>query len=226
MVADRLAERWDFPRVKDRFRGRIAEGRIDGVRAALLWPQTYMNEAGRSVGPARGSFKLPLGARPGRARRDRPALRRCAHAPRWRPGRSQRPEVDQARVGRRRLHARESRCRASQIDRPRDRLRVRARALSRAGRRGQRPDRPGMRGGRACPARLRGVRGGDVCSKLRDRVSAKQLQTGRFAKKCSYNSSAPTTRHRFPTTLDRLPTTRHRAPLTRRQSHPCRCARS
>ncbi len=60
MVADRLAERWNFPRAKDRFRGRIAEGRVDGARAALLWPQTYMNEAGRSVGPARGSFKLPL----------------------------------------------------------------------------------------------------------------------------------------------------------------------
>jgi peptidyl-tRNA hydrolase, PTH1 family len=27
---------------------------------ALLRPQTYMNEAGRSVGPARGSFKLDL----------------------------------------------------------------------------------------------------------------------------------------------------------------------
>jgi len=60
MVADLLAERWSFPRPKDRFRGRIAEGRVDGSRAALLWPQTYMNEAGRSVGPARGSFKLPL----------------------------------------------------------------------------------------------------------------------------------------------------------------------
>ena len=29
-------------------------------RVAVLWPQTYMNEAGLSVGPARGSFKLPL----------------------------------------------------------------------------------------------------------------------------------------------------------------------
>ena len=26
----------------------------------MLCPQTYMNDAGRSVGPARGSFKLPL----------------------------------------------------------------------------------------------------------------------------------------------------------------------
>jgi peptidyl-tRNA hydrolase, PTH1 family len=30
------------------------------VRVGLLWPHTYMNDAGRSVGPARGSFKLPL----------------------------------------------------------------------------------------------------------------------------------------------------------------------
>jgi PTH1 family peptidyl-tRNA hydrolase len=27
---------------------------------AVLTPQTYMNDAGRSVGPARGSLKLPL----------------------------------------------------------------------------------------------------------------------------------------------------------------------
>ena len=27
---------------------------------AVLWPQTFMNEAGRSAGPARGSYKLPL----------------------------------------------------------------------------------------------------------------------------------------------------------------------
>jgi PTH1 family peptidyl-tRNA hydrolase len=30
------------------------------VSIAVLWPQTFMNEAGRSVGPARGSYKLPL----------------------------------------------------------------------------------------------------------------------------------------------------------------------
>jgi PTH1 family peptidyl-tRNA hydrolase len=60
MVADELASRWGLPRPKDRFRGRIAEGRAGGSRVAVLWPQTYMNDAGRSVGPARGSFKLPL----------------------------------------------------------------------------------------------------------------------------------------------------------------------
>ena len=26
----------------------------------MLWPQTYMNEAGRSAGPARGSYRLPI----------------------------------------------------------------------------------------------------------------------------------------------------------------------
>jgi PTH1 family peptidyl-tRNA hydrolase len=67
-VADALAERWELkPARKERFKGRLAEGRAGGVpgeqplpRVALLWPQTYMNDAGRSVGPARGSFKLPL----------------------------------------------------------------------------------------------------------------------------------------------------------------------
>jgi len=69
MVAQELAQRWDLSRAKDRFRGRLAEGRVRGgapgvqlgrapVRVALLCPQTYMNDAGRSVGPARGSYKL------------------------------------------------------------------------------------------------------------------------------------------------------------------------
>jgi peptidyl-tRNA hydrolase, PTH1 family len=70
MVAEALIERWDLGRAKDRFRGRIAQGRIPGPIAggpagkrpsvAVLTPQTYMNDAGRSAGPARGAFKLPL----------------------------------------------------------------------------------------------------------------------------------------------------------------------
>jgi peptidyl-tRNA hydrolase, PTH1 family len=71
-VADALAARWELkPARKERFKGRLAEGRAGGgidpthperspLRVALLTPQTYMNDAGRSVGPARGSFKLPL----------------------------------------------------------------------------------------------------------------------------------------------------------------------
>jgi PTH1 family peptidyl-tRNA hydrolase len=60
MVAEELAQRWGLARAKDRFRGRLAEGRAGSARVAVLCPQTYMNDAGRSVGPARGSFKLPL----------------------------------------------------------------------------------------------------------------------------------------------------------------------
>jgi len=40
----------------------LSEGRTGpgGPRVAVLKPQTFMNDAGRSVGPARGSFKLDL----------------------------------------------------------------------------------------------------------------------------------------------------------------------
>jgi peptidyl-tRNA hydrolase, PTH1 family len=88
MVAGELARRWQLGKAKDRFRGRLAEGRVPawarpasattgssgegsgsgspvvgsgrGPQVAILCPQTYMNEAGRSVGPARGAFKLAL----------------------------------------------------------------------------------------------------------------------------------------------------------------------
>jgi PTH1 family peptidyl-tRNA hydrolase len=82
MVAEALAERWELPRPRTRFRGLLTEGRVgapavpggpvgggegtpaDGPaarpRVAVLLPQTYMNEAGRAVGPARGSYGLAL----------------------------------------------------------------------------------------------------------------------------------------------------------------------
>ena len=61
-VANLLAGRWGLPRAKARFAGLLSEGRAGpgGPRVAVLLPQTYMNEAGRSVGPARGAYKLPL----------------------------------------------------------------------------------------------------------------------------------------------------------------------
>ncbi len=62
LVADALAERWDLGRYKKKFGGELVEGRTGpgGPRVAILKPQTYMNEAGRSAGPARGSYKLGL----------------------------------------------------------------------------------------------------------------------------------------------------------------------
>jgi peptidyl-tRNA hydrolase, PTH1 family len=61
-VADALVACWDLPRPRKKFAGELSEGRTNpgGPRVAVLKPQTYMNDAGRSVGPARGSFKLPL----------------------------------------------------------------------------------------------------------------------------------------------------------------------
>ena len=61
-VAQELARRWELPKPKKKFAGELAEGRTGpgGPRVAVLRPQTYMNEAGRSVGPARGSYKLDL----------------------------------------------------------------------------------------------------------------------------------------------------------------------
>ena len=122
-------------------RGRIVEGRVaaaalaagrgGGPRVAVLCPQTYMNDAGRSVGPARGAFKLPLervlvvhdeidlpfGEVRARARR--------------RAGRPQRAEVDAAGARRRGLHARARGRGAAGLDRPGDRLGIRARTLPR-----------------------------------------------------------------------------------------------
>ena len=61
-VVSELSRRWELPRAKEKFRGFLAEGRTrpGGPRVAALLPQTFMNESGTSVGPARGSLKVPL----------------------------------------------------------------------------------------------------------------------------------------------------------------------
>ena len=57
MVVDELARRhgasW-----KGKFSGQLAEVRLDGHRVALLKPETYMNESGRSVAAAARFYKL------------------------------------------------------------------------------------------------------------------------------------------------------------------------
>jgi peptidyl-tRNA hydrolase, PTH1 family len=65
IVAEQLRERWALPAPKQRFRGLYSEGRAsDGAapprRVAVLCPLTYMNDTGRSVGPARGALRLAL----------------------------------------------------------------------------------------------------------------------------------------------------------------------
>lgn len=61
-VAERLIEHWDLGKARKRFAGLIADGRAGpgGSRVAVLMPQTFMNESGRSAGPARGALKLEL----------------------------------------------------------------------------------------------------------------------------------------------------------------------
>jgi PTH1 family peptidyl-tRNA hydrolase len=61
-VANLLTSRWDLPRGKEKFKGRLTEGRAfpGGPRVAVLLPQTYMNESGNAVGPARGALGVPL----------------------------------------------------------------------------------------------------------------------------------------------------------------------
>jgi PTH1 family peptidyl-tRNA hydrolase len=57
MVLDELSRRhgasW-----KGKFSGQLAEVRLDGHRVALLKPETYMNESGRSVAAAARFYKL------------------------------------------------------------------------------------------------------------------------------------------------------------------------
>ena len=61
-IARELARRWDLGKPKSRYRGLLSEGRagVGGPRVAILMPQTYMNETGQSVGPARGALKVDL----------------------------------------------------------------------------------------------------------------------------------------------------------------------
>jgi peptidyl-tRNA hydrolase, PTH1 family len=61
-VANALIDRWGLPKPKSKYRGLLTEGRTGpgGRRVAVLLPQTFMNDVGRSVGPARGALKVDL----------------------------------------------------------------------------------------------------------------------------------------------------------------------
>ena len=55
-MAKLLAQRLELPKFKQKYGGLYTEGR----RVAVLLPQTYMNESGNSVGPARGALGVDL----------------------------------------------------------------------------------------------------------------------------------------------------------------------
>jgi PTH1 family peptidyl-tRNA hydrolase len=64
-IARKLIDRWQLPKPKQRFKGLLTEGRTGvgptgSARVAVLLPQTYMNDAGESVGPARGALRADL----------------------------------------------------------------------------------------------------------------------------------------------------------------------
>ena len=58
MVVDELARRRDAS-FKSKFNGKIGETRLGDRRLALLKPETYMNESGRSISAAARYFKVP-----------------------------------------------------------------------------------------------------------------------------------------------------------------------
>ena len=61
-VAALAAERWGLSKAKKRYAGLYTDGRTGpgGPRVGVLLPQTYMNDAGRSAGPARGALRVDL----------------------------------------------------------------------------------------------------------------------------------------------------------------------
>ena len=58
-VVDELARRHGGS-FKSKFSGRLAEVRVGDARVALLKPETYMNDSGRSLSAARAFFKVPV----------------------------------------------------------------------------------------------------------------------------------------------------------------------
>jgi peptidyl-tRNA hydrolase, PTH1 family len=60
LVADELARRHGGS-FRGKFSGQLAETRFDDLRLALLKPETYMNESGRSIGAAKKFFKVDPG---------------------------------------------------------------------------------------------------------------------------------------------------------------------
>ncbi|NCC78079.1 MAG: aminoacyl-tRNA hydrolase [Clostridia bacterium] len=58
MVLDRLAEKLGIQFDRNKFKGKVAEGRIGSEKVVLLKPQTFMNLSGESIREAADFYKL------------------------------------------------------------------------------------------------------------------------------------------------------------------------
>lgn len=59
-VLDRLASRQAVGGTRTKFEGELAEAVIADQKSLLLWPHTWMNRSGASVGPAAEFYKIAL----------------------------------------------------------------------------------------------------------------------------------------------------------------------
>lgn len=60
MVGEELRRRHGLPRLRSKFQGLAAEGRMAGIRAVLLLPMTFMNLSGKAVAEAARKHKVPM----------------------------------------------------------------------------------------------------------------------------------------------------------------------
>ena len=60
MALDAIARRWNAKPWKAKFQAEITDITVDGQKALLMKPQTFMNESGRAVGEAMRFHKIAL----------------------------------------------------------------------------------------------------------------------------------------------------------------------
>ena len=58
LIVDKIAQEFQFPPFRNRFKGLISENSVDGSNIKLLKPSTYMNNSGESITQAIRFFKL------------------------------------------------------------------------------------------------------------------------------------------------------------------------
>ena len=58
LIVDKIAQEFQFPPFKNRFKGLLSENLMDGCNIKLLKPSTYMNNSGESIVQAMRFFKL------------------------------------------------------------------------------------------------------------------------------------------------------------------------